>query len=81
MNDADDDDIDVYDGGIRSSARNHVAFDATLRDEDHHISIGSSSARSRAEQGPVSALLYINLHSERLTSAGQESSAWNHADI
>ena len=54
LNDADDDDLDVYDSGIGSSARSRVAFDATLGDDDHHISIGASSSRKGPSQGPVS---------------------------
>ncbi|KAH9851887.1 hypothetical protein C2E23DRAFT_757614 [Lenzites betulinus] len=51
LNDADDDDIDVYDtsGGL---GRSRVAFDDTLGEDDHHISIGSSSRRQDSAREP-----------------------------
>ncbi|KAI0714194.1 hypothetical protein C8T65DRAFT_707738 [Cerioporus squamosus] len=58
LNDADEDDIDVYDGGIGSAARNRVAYDSMLGDDGDHISIGSRSSRHQTTQGPVSAFVY-----------------------
>ncbi|KAI0831977.1 hypothetical protein BC628DRAFT_1311155 [Trametes gibbosa] len=51
LNDADDDDIDVYDtsGGL---GRSRVAFDDTLGEDDHHISIGSSFRQRATAREP-----------------------------
>ena len=49
-NDADDDDIDVYDG-FASASRNRVAFDSTLGEDDHYISIGGRSRRQGTQVG------------------------------
>ncbi|KAI0642017.1 hypothetical protein C8Q79DRAFT_918392 [Trametes meyenii] len=51
LNDADDDDIDVYDGGA-ATGRSRVAFDDSLGEDDSHISIGSSSRRRTSAQEP-----------------------------
>ncbi|RPD64508.1 DUF1604-domain-containing protein [Lentinus tigrinus ALCF2SS1-7] len=52
LNDADEDDIDVYDGGSGPSARNRIAYDNMLGDDEHHISIGARSAARQAARGP-----------------------------
>ncbi|OSD05393.1 hypothetical protein PYCCODRAFT_1362247 [Trametes coccinea BRFM310] len=44
LNDADEDDIDIYDSGP-GAGRSRVAFDETLGDDDQHISIGSSRGK------------------------------------
>ncbi|TFK92456.1 hypothetical protein K466DRAFT_480570 [Polyporus arcularius HHB13444] len=54
LNDADEDDIDVYDGAIGPSARSRVAYDNLLGEDDHHISIGSRNSTRQGAQGPVS---------------------------
>lgn len=59
LNDADEDDLDVYDSGVGSSARNRVAFDATLGEDNHHISVGPSGTRKAAAQVPVSLISLI----------------------
>nr|VWP02234.1 Extracellular lipase (EC [Ganoderma boninense] len=52
LNDADEDDLDVYDSG--PSGRNRVAYDSSLGDDDHRISIGSRASRKQgAQQGPT----------------------------
>ncbi|KAI0675593.1 hypothetical protein C8Q78DRAFT_1005437 [Trametes maxima] len=51
LNDADDDDIDVYDSGA-ATGRSRVAFDDSLGEDDHHISIGSGSRRRTSGQEP-----------------------------
>ncbi|TBU44672.1 hypothetical protein BD309DRAFT_919406 [Dichomitus squalens] len=45
LNDADDDDLDIYDGG--PSGRNRMAYDSSLGDDDHYITVGSSASRRR----------------------------------
>ncbi|KAH9940773.1 uncharacterized protein BXZ73DRAFT_88499 [Epithele typhae] len=52
LNDAEDDDVDVYDSAAGLASRRTVAFDSTLGEDDQHISIGSSSARRAAAQQP-----------------------------
>lgn len=42
VNDADEDDLDVYDGGS-AQPRRHMAYDASEREDDDKIVIGSSS--------------------------------------
>ncbi|KAI0079117.1 hypothetical protein K474DRAFT_1705947 [Panus rudis PR-1116 ss-1] len=54
LNDADEDDLDVYDSGLGSNARNRVAYD--VHDDDERITLGSSrntnrQAGSRAPKG------------------------------
>ncbi|KAI1790233.1 hypothetical protein LXA43DRAFT_515639 [Ganoderma leucocontextum] len=52
LNDADEDDLDVYDSG--PSGRNRVAYDSSLADDVHRISIGSRASRNQgAPQGPT----------------------------
>ncbi|KAM5534503.1 hypothetical protein V8D89_011835 [Ganoderma adspersum] len=52
LNDADEDDLDVYDSG--HSGRNRVAYDNSLGDDDHRISIGSRPSRKQGvPQGPT----------------------------
>ncbi len=53
LNDADDDDVDIYDAGA-GSGRSRLAFDDSLGDDDQYISIGSSSRRQPAPREPVS---------------------------
>ncbi|KAI0367581.1 hypothetical protein BV20DRAFT_1000266 [Pilatotrama ljubarskyi] len=48
LNDADEDDLDIYDSGP-GLGRSRVAFDDTLGDDDNRISIGPS-ARGRASE-------------------------------
>jgi hypothetical protein len=45
LNDADDDDLDVYDGDLRKS-RNRTAYDASERDDDFRISNGKGEPKS-----------------------------------
>ncbi|KAH9893159.1 hypothetical protein C8Q73DRAFT_791046 [Cubamyces lactineus] len=47
LNDADEDDIDIYDSSA-AAGRSRVAFDDTLGDDEHHIHMGSSSRRQAA---------------------------------
>ncbi|KAI0741391.1 hypothetical protein C8Q80DRAFT_1194175 [Daedaleopsis nitida] len=51
LNDADDDDIDIYDGAAGPSARSRVAFDAAIGDDDYSMRIGTSSSK-RTGTGP-----------------------------
>ncbi|OCH96293.1 hypothetical protein OBBRIDRAFT_787368 [Obba rivulosa] len=51
LNDADDDDVDVYGGDIGRRGRTQMAYDVTDLDDDGHIAIGSSRTRSVA-RGP-----------------------------
>ena len=47
LNDADEDDLDVYDGSLRTTAGRRVAYDFT--DDDDSITMGSShQSRRRA---------------------------------
>ncbi|KAK7031616.1 hypothetical protein R3P38DRAFT_821959 [Favolaschia claudopus] len=52
LNDADEDDLDVYDGGVTQN-RNRTAYDIIDREEDDKISIGGK-ARSRTQSNIVS---------------------------
>ncbi|KAG6839878.1 hypothetical protein C0991_010860 [Blastosporella zonata] len=45
LNDADDDDVDVYDGGVTSSRRRE-AYDITEREQDDSITIGGRTGRN-----------------------------------
>ncbi|KAI8996466.1 hypothetical protein BD414DRAFT_478086 [Trametes punicea] len=47
LNDADEDDIDIYDSGP-GLGRSRVAFDDTLGDDDQQISVGRSARRQRS---------------------------------
>ncbi|EIW59856.1 uncharacterized protein TRAVEDRAFT_148029 [Trametes versicolor FP-101664 SS1] len=51
LNDADDDDVDIYDAGA-GSGRSRLAFDDSLGDDDQYISIGSSSRRQPSSREP-----------------------------
>ncbi|KAJ6580975.1 hypothetical protein B0H19DRAFT_1113098 [Mycena capillaripes] len=54
LNDADEDDLDVYDGGFAQN-RNRTAYDIIDRDEEEKISIGGKTdSRSRASTMPGS---------------------------
>ncbi len=51
LNDADEDDLDVYDG--TSSMRNRVAYDIADSQNDDRISIGRNSARGKTSSAVV----------------------------
>ncbi|KAJ7483173.1 hypothetical protein FB451DRAFT_1438693 [Mycena latifolia] len=55
LNDADEDDLDVYDGGFAQS-RNRTAYDIIDREEEEKISIGSRAdgSRSKPDTRPAS---------------------------
>ncbi|KAJ7860476.1 hypothetical protein B0H14DRAFT_3863818 [Mycena olivaceomarginata] len=54
LNDADDDDVDVYDGGFAQN-RNRTAYDIIDREEDEKVSIGGKAdPRSRSSAMPAS---------------------------
>ena len=60
LNDADEDDIDIYESRSAHPGRSRVAFDSAIGDDDHHISIGSSSLQKRdARQRPVGAFCLV----------------------
>jgi len=46
LNDADEDDLDVYDGGLTSSRRRE-AYDTTERDDEDTVTIGGRSERGK----------------------------------
>ncbi|KAJ7065371.1 hypothetical protein C8F01DRAFT_1125396 [Mycena amicta] len=46
LNDADEDDLDVYDSGNKTQNRNHTAYDIIDREEEDKISIGSRADRA-----------------------------------
>lgn len=46
LNDADEDDLDVYDSGTSKQTRTKMAYDADEAENDNLLSIGSSRARS-----------------------------------
>lgn len=48
LNDADDDDVDVYDGGSRGGGR-RLAFDEEEKDQDDHIVMGRPGQASQQE--------------------------------
>ncbi|KAF7289085.1 G-patch domain [Mycena chlorophos] len=50
LNDADEDDLDVYDSGARTQDRNRTAYDIIDREEDEKISIGSRADRNVASR-------------------------------
>ncbi|KAJ7708879.1 hypothetical protein B0H17DRAFT_1031153 [Mycena rosella] len=54
LNDADEDDLDVYDGGFAQS-RNRTAYDIIDREEDEKISIGgrADGSRNRSDTKPT----------------------------
>ncbi|KAJ7105123.1 hypothetical protein C8R43DRAFT_1092179 [Mycena crocata] len=52
LNDADEDDLDVYDGGFAQS-RNRTAYDIIDREEEEKISIGGRAEGSRSKPEPV----------------------------
>ncbi|CAK5267218.1 unnamed protein product [Mycena citricolor] len=47
LNDADEDDLDVYDGGNTTQGRNRTAYDIIDREEEDKISIGTKRDASR----------------------------------
>lgn len=53
LNDADEDDLDVYDGSSKQ-ARRHMAYDASERDNEDEIVIGSKQYGVRSKPLPVS---------------------------
>ena len=53
MNDADEDDLDVYDGSF-TQARRHMAYDASERDDDDRIVIGGKQHGGPSKPDPVS---------------------------
>ncbi|KAG5644860.1 hypothetical protein DXG03_007501 [Asterophora parasitica] len=58
LNDADEDDLDVYDGSASASHRRRVAYDSLDRDEDDTVTIGGKSERGKrapAVKQPASA--------------------------
>ncbi|KAL0953926.1 hypothetical protein HGRIS_005091 [Hohenbuehelia grisea] len=55
LNDADEDDLDVYDSGP-SATRNRTAYDTIARDEDEHISVGPRSARMTSGSRPTASV-------------------------
>lgn len=60
LNDADEDDLDVYDGAVGRHGRSRMAYDNALGDDDHHIAVASSSTlRSARRQQSVSRSFYI----------------------
>lgn len=81
LNDADEDDLDVYDSGMGPSARSRVAFDSSFGDDDHHMSIGSSSLRRQGAQGPVRSHISSICGPLELTFARQESTSWYNTDL
>nr|GAT51423.1 G-patch domain [Mycena chlorophos] len=50
LNDADENDLDVYDSGARTQDRNRTAYDIIDREEDEKISIGSRTDRNVASR-------------------------------
>ncbi|KAH9951091.1 hypothetical protein B0H21DRAFT_705771 [Amylocystis lapponica] len=52
LNDADDDDLDVYDGGMGRHGRTRMAYDDSLGDDDHQISMGGRKL-ARGQQSRV----------------------------
>ncbi|CCM02643.1 uncharacterized protein FIBRA_04747 [Fibroporia radiculosa] len=48
LNDADEDDVDIYDAAASRQLRTRMAFDAADEDDSHLIAMGSSSTRSTA---------------------------------
>ncbi|KAF7317694.1 G-patch domain [Mycena kentingensis (nom. inval.)] len=52
LNDADEDDLDVYDSGTRLQNRNRTAYDIIDREEDEKISIGTRAERSSSRTQP-----------------------------
>lgn len=59
LNDADDDDVDIYDAGA-GSGRSRLAFDDSLGDDDQYISIGSSSRRQPSSREPVGRCTFLH---------------------
>lgn len=53
LNDADDDDIDVYDGSL-NSARRHMAYDISEHDDGDRIVIGSNKHHEQNKPEQVS---------------------------
>jgi G patch domain-containing protein 1 len=53
LNDADEDDLDVYDGSFKQ-ARRHMAYDASERDEDDEVVIGTKQYNGQSKTSPVS---------------------------
>ncbi|EMD39102.1 hypothetical protein CERSUDRAFT_104368 [Gelatoporia subvermispora B] len=51
LNDADEDDIDIYDGDTGKRLRTRMAYDIADVDDENHISVGSSRAKDAA-RGP-----------------------------
>ncbi|KAI0954695.1 hypothetical protein AcW1_006501 [Taiwanofungus camphoratus] len=50
LNDADEDDLDVYDGAVGRHGRSRMAYDDALGDDDHHIAVASSSTLRSARR-------------------------------
>lgn len=54
VNDADEDDLDVYDGGY-AQPRRHMAYDASEKEDEDQITIGSGGRNGRETSVSVSA--------------------------
>ncbi|GBE86697.1 G patch domain-containing protein [Sparassis crispa] len=67
LNDADEDDLDVYEGGRGRHGRTRMAYDAAHVDDDSHIIMGSSSARSRGQQSKVTTVASVQTFSDGRT--------------
>ncbi|KII86063.1 hypothetical protein PLICRDRAFT_56526 [Plicaturopsis crispa FD-325 SS-3] len=65
LNDADDDDVDIYDGGAVS--RNRMAYDAADRDDDERIVIGRGA---QVQQQPRSTSASQTFHDGRPVLSG-----------
>lgn len=57
LNDADEDDVDIYDGALRSQSSRRIAYDAT--DDDDNIMMGSSR---HSKRGPVNVSYLHHFH-------------------
>ncbi|KAJ7230482.1 hypothetical protein GGX14DRAFT_547288 [Mycena pura] len=53
LNDADEDDFDVYDGGSVSKNRNRTAYDIIDREEEEKVSIGTRADRQNEPKRPT----------------------------
>jgi G patch domain-containing protein 1 len=51
LNDAEDDDVDVYDGGLNHS-RNRMAYDTSDRDDEDRAMVTGRSERGRHKSAP-----------------------------
>ncbi|KZP28739.1 hypothetical protein FIBSPDRAFT_927491 [Athelia psychrophila] len=69
VNDADEDDLDIYDGGS-AQPRRHMAYDASEKDDEDQITIGSASRHAKDTSRSVAPTLTQTFSDGRTLIAG-----------